>query len=110
MHRIALRVIADEVPNAVTGVIEEGGKVYYRAQIINLLRFPQGGGQGIDFVEVGKLMPLLAKVRASADESDLLLEDAEYALVTDRLKAARWSAVSGSLMAFINDVIAAPSI
>ena len=100
MKKIPLKIV--------TAIIRgEKTQLIYRTNIRQLLIAPIDPDAGTSFSEMAEIIPILEKF-AQADGEYLLLEDAEHALVSARLKAARFVENSVDLFDMVRSVIEAP--
>ena len=89
---------------------EDKGKLSYPENIIQALRTPTG--QGIDYEEMAKVLPVIAKVEEAVEVNAdyVVLEDAEHKLLADRIKQAKYGLAVQELFDMIKEIVEAPIV
>lgn len=83
----------------------------YRKYLMKFLRAPLNPQAGVDGEEMANAMPIFQKLRALHDNAEkILLEDAEYEVVVQHMKAYRATRGSWELHELMNSVKAARDV
>ena len=78
----------------------------YKSMIVTFLESPSNADRGTDRAEMIKVLPILTKFANLEDGADhILLEEAEYKEVSDRVLAGRFKRNSAVILQFQNDVV-----
>jgi hypothetical protein len=89
MKRVPLRTIEFDLDG-------QPRKLDYAAEFRSLLRHPKAGAQGLDIEEIGRALTAMSRIVDGAPYADL--EDAEHAMLLERINAVRWGFAAAELV------------
>lgn len=99
MRKIEMKLVA----------VEGGEPLSYKANILGALKTPSNS-MGVDYEEMSKVLPIIANVERLDAGAVLYLEEADHAVLVERMKAAKYQVVHELIFAMIEDVINAPEV
>jgi hypothetical protein len=101
MKRILLKSVPDP-----KDPLNEANRVDYRALVEQVVRIPLNRQTGATIDEMRKGIRVLDALDSSVDDV-LVLEDADWQILKDKVEAFPWGMVDRRLVAFYDDVVSA---
>lgn len=100
MRQVELKTITESTLDPRTGKPVET-TFSYRENILNALRYPQGQQQGLDYAEMAKVIPLIQRLQKAKDGESILFEEADHAVIVERVKGLRWLVAAETAFDFV---------
>lgn len=79
----------------------DGVKISYAAQIMEIVKFPQDG-KSADLDEVRRSLRIMNALDGA--DKELVLEDADYVYLRERIISARWPIANKVILEFVDDL------
>lgn len=89
--------------------LDDKSKLVYLTEMITCLRAPAGEG-GTDLEEMATVIPIIQKLKAAGGETSILLEDAEHAVIAERIKNQKFALNHEALYEMLTDITEADSV